>query len=140
MQNSAITNKEIILALMVVLATALISLTVIISTPAGMQFYGDTLIRLAGSESHEAGFYASSKEDFSEIYSLNDSSGNFIASFEESFGTDNKKENFFFIFYDIRDPDNICIRTKYGINRYADLIYMNRRCICSSPDLCCKEW
>jgi len=139
MNNSKITHQEIVVALAVVTATALISLIIIFSTPAGMQFYGDTLIRLAGSEIHEIGFDAYSREDFSEHYSLNFSSGDFITAFEEKFGTGNKEENFFFVFYDVRDPDNRCIYTKFGINKYADLIYMNKRCICSSPEFCRGE-
>ena len=135
MHNSKITHEEIIIAIAVVIATTLVSLLIIFSTPAGMQFYGDTLIRLAGSEGHEIGFEAFSKEDFADIYGLNNT-GDFITAFEEKFGTENKKENFFFVFYDIREADNCCIRTKYGINRFANLVYMNKRCICSPPGVC----
>jgi len=135
MYNSKIIYQEILATVLVVLAVALISVIIIFSTPSGMQYYGNTLIKLVGTESHEIRFEAFPKEDFIREFGLN-SSEDFITAFEGTFGDENKEENFFFVFYDIRDGTNPCISTKYGINKYSDLIYMNRRCICASVDSC----
>jgi len=136
MHNSKITHEEIIIAIAVVAAAALVSMIIIFSTPAGMQLYGDTLIRLAGNQSHEIGFEAFSKDDFAGTFGLDYPQEDFIQAFEKKFGTENREENFFFVFYDIRNPDNSCIRTKFGINKFADLVYMNERCVCRPPDPC----
>lgn len=108
---------------------AFLLLFLILSSPYFMNLYATTLIKYSGADHDNIYFQAYSKEEFALTY-FNTSLGpnnDFVALFESHYGTENKKEGFFLITYDIQEPSDKSRYTLYGISKYTDLVYKNTR-------------
>ena len=87
------------------------------------------LVKHSGTDPHEFKFQTYTKEEFALKYfnvSLNQED-DFIELFESHYGTFNKKDELLIVTYDIPDKENNSTYTLYGIDKYADVVYVSTR-------------
>lgn len=87
------------------------------------------LVKHSGTDPHEFQFQTYTKEEFAlEYFNFSLSpEDDFIELFESHYGIPNKKDEFLIVTYDIQDPADNFTYTLYGINKYADFVYVSTR-------------
>lgn len=101
----------------------------VFSHPFFLNAHVNLLVKHSGTGPDEFKFQTYTKEEFALEY-LNVSlskEDDFIELFEDHYGTSDKKDEFLIVTYDIQDPEDNSTFTLYGINKYADFVYVSTR-------------
>jgi hypothetical protein len=106
-----------------------ISGILVFSNPFFLNAHVNFLVKHSGADPQEFEFQTYTKEEFALKY-LNVSLGpddDLIELFESKYGTSNKKDELLMVTYDIPNPEDNSTFTLYGINKYADYVYVSTR-------------